>query len=77
MKEKELKGKNTFTQNEIDQLKDLIRQRVNAPRNEQKSIRNKMRRIGFYGKDDWGITDCQISDLDALIKSGEITIIKG
>ena len=52
-----MKGKKVFNANEIDLLKSLIRQRNNADRARQKSIRNQMRNIGFYGRDDWGIND--------------------
>ena len=42
-----MKGKNTFTQDEIEQLKALIKERGQAPRDKQKHIRAKMRAIGF------------------------------
>ena len=71
-----MKGKNTFTAKEIDNLKQLIRLRVNADRDDQKRIRNVMRRIGFYGSD-FGIFDCQVSDLEGLIRSGVIKVIGG
>ena len=29
----------------------------------------------LYGRDDWGILDCQLSDLDALIKRGQIRVV--
>ena len=48
-----MKGKNIFTESEIEQLKVLIRQRVQADSSSQKNIRNKMRRIGFYGQNDY------------------------
>lgn len=35
-----------------------------------------MRAIGFYGWDDWRIRDCQLSDLDALIKRGQIRVVE-
>ena len=44
-----MKGKNVFTEQEIEALRELIRQRVKADRSKQTSIRNKMRAIGFYG----------------------------
>ena len=44
-----MKGKDTFTVQEIELLKNLICQRVNADRSTQKSIRSKMRQIGFFG----------------------------
>lgn len=70
-----MKGKNTFTTEEISELRKLIMKRQNASCDEQKRIRNKMRAIGFYGKDDWGILDCQLSDLDALIKREQIRVV--
>lgn len=69
-----MKGKDTFTQSEILELKSLIRKRVAADRSAQKQIRNCMRSLGFYGRDDWDIIDCQISDLDNLISSGRIKV---
>src|SRR3989339_666872 len=70
-----MKGKNTFTKSEIYDLRNLIKLRVKADRNQQKSIRNKMRNIGFYGKDDFDIIDLQPSDFENLITSGQIKII--
>lgn len=69
-----MKGKREFTESEIDRLRELIRKRVHATREQQKRIRDAMRRIGFYGRDDWGIQDCQLADLDGLIRSGQITV---
>ena len=70
-----MQGKNQFTQAEIDRLRELIRQRVKADRSKQPGIRRKMRSIGFYGRDDFGITDLQESDLDRLIRDKRITVI--
>ncbi len=70
-----MKGKNVFTAAEADQLRDLIKKRPHASRDEQKKIRNQMRAIGFYGRDDWGIQDCHLSDFEALIQSGQIKIV--
>lgn len=69
-----MKGKKSFSLAELKRLEELIILRNNAPSSEQKSIRQKMRNIGFYGKDDWGITDLQISDLKSLIELGRINI---
>lgn len=71
-----MKGKNVFTKQEIEELRELIRQRVKADRNAQKRIRDKMRAIGFYGRDDFGIVDMTESDLDMLLESGRIKKIK-
>lgn len=70
-----MKGKDTFTVQEIELLKNLICQRVNADRSTQKRIRDKMRKIGFFGRDDYNIQDCQVSDLENLIKSGGIKVL--
>ncbi|MDR1699272.1 MAG: hypothetical protein LBR75_05575 [Prevotellaceae bacterium] len=43
---------------------------------EQKAIRDKMRAIGFYGGDDWGIYDLQVRDLENLIESGRIKVLE-
>jgi hypothetical protein len=74
---KALKGKNEFTANTIPKLEELIKLRIKSSASEQKTIRRKMRDLGLYGKDDWGITDMQVSDLHSLIKSGRIKIIDG
>jgi hypothetical protein len=70
-----MKGKNTFTVSQIKQLEELIILRNKVDASKQKSVRDKMRKIGFYGKDDWGITDLQVNDLNALIKSRRIKVI--
>ena len=69
-----MKGKNTFTATEIEKLKDLIRLRNKTEASKQKAIRDKMRKMGFYGKDDWGITDLQENDIDRLIQSGSLKV---
>jgi hypothetical protein len=74
---KKLKGKDEFTADTIKELEELIKLRIKTPSSGQKSIRQKMRNLGLYGQDDWGITDMQVSDLHSLIKSGRIKIIAG
>ncbi len=70
-----MKGKNTFTLSEISELRSLIKERIKADRSRQKGIRAKMRRIGFYGSDDFGITDMQPSAFERLISSGRIKVL--
>lgn len=70
-----MKGKDTFTQTEISELRNLIKERVKADRSRQKGIRAKMRTIGFYGSDDFGIIDMQPLDFERLINSGRIKVI--
>lgn len=69
-----MKGKNEFTKEEIAQLKLLIAERCKAESSKQKSIRAKMRRLGFYGGDDFGINDMTIEKFEQLIKSEKIKI---
>ncbi len=70
-----MKGKDTFTQTEISELRNLINERIKADRSRQKGIRAKMRKIGFYGFDDFGIVDMQPSDFERLINTGRIKVI--
>lgn len=72
-----LKGKNIFTQDEISELKRLIKERIKADRSRQKVVRAKMRRIGFYGSHDFGIIDLQPEDFERLIRSGRIKVTGG
>ena len=69
-----MKGKNEFTQNEINEIVALIRKRCSAPQSEQTKIRNKMRRIGFYGRADFGISDMTEEKFYRLIESKKIII---
>ena len=73
---KVLKGKDKFTTNEIKKLEELINFRIKTPPSGQRAIRQKMRNLGFYGQDDWGITDLQIADLHLLIESGRIKVLE-
>jgi hypothetical protein len=69
-----MKGKDTFSSVNINELEKLIKLRNITPTSGQKVIRQKMRNIGFYGKDDWGIVNLQIADLHYLIESGKIKV---
>lgn len=46
-----MKGRDTFTMAVIKELKQLFLQKDNADYNEQKSIRRKIRKKGFYISD--------------------------
>ena len=53
-----MKGKKVFTKKEIEELRLLIEQRTKAKtKKEQNPIRDRMREIGFYGRDGFGIVD--------------------
>ena len=69
------KGKNEFTQKQVEELIFLIRKRCNASKEEQKSIRDEMRKIGFYGRDNFGITNMTVDKFNGLISSGDIIVV--
>lgn len=46
-----MKGKTIFTKIEVQEISALINQKLKADATEQKSIRNKIRRLGFYASD--------------------------
>lgn len=46
-----MKGKDTFTQKEADQILELIELKLKTPLKKQVNIRNKIRRLGFYFSD--------------------------
>ena len=69
-----MKGKNVFTELEIEALRELIRQREKADSSKQKPIRDKMRAIGFYGRDDFGIVNMTVEKFDKLIAEEQIIV---
>ena len=69
-----MKGKATYTSDYIKALEELIQSKMKTLPSGQKAILDKIRGLGFFGKDDWGITNLQLSDLRALITSGRITV---
>ena len=46
-----MKGKSNFTKQEIEAITELINTKVTADSATQKSIRNKIRKLGFYASD--------------------------
>lgn len=46
-----MKGKSTFTRREADEICRFIEEKLKANTNEQKRIRDRIRRIGFYASD--------------------------
>ena len=70
-----MKGKSKFTEFEANQIRKLINQKLNASKNEQKTIRNKIRNLGFYYSDFSGKKGYTVQDFENLIKTGEIRII--
>jgi len=70
-----MKGKTEFTEFEANQIIKLINQKLNASRNEQKNIRNKIRSFNFYFSDFSSKKGYTVQDFEDLIKSGEIRIV--
>ena len=66
------KGRSSFTVSEIAQLKQLFKQKDYADRNEQKRIRAKMRKIGFYITD--FALDMDSTGFNKLLTSDKIEI---
>jgi hypothetical protein len=69
-----MKGKDTFSKREINDLKRLIQQRCESSSSKQKSIRAKMRKIGFYGRDDFKIVNMTLDKFQHLIDHSKIKI---
>lgn len=67
-----MKGHDTFTMDVIKELYQLFLQKDNADYNEQKSIRRKIRKKGFYISD--FAKDMNSTDFRLLCNSGRITI---
>lgn len=68
-------GRSSFTAAEIDELRRLVREKQTADSSRQKTLRARMRTIGFYVSDftaDPG--GFVVSDLDALISRGTIAV---
>ena len=70
-----MRRKTEFTEFEANQIRKLINQKLNASKNEQKTIRNKIRNFGFYFSDFSGKKGYTVQDFENLIKTGEIKII--
>lgn len=74
-----MKSQKEFTQLEIDRIKELIRLKLQASTNEQKNIRNKIRKIGFYWEDfhprkESPRVEYNIENFEKLIEEGNITV---
>ena len=69
------KGKRTFTKTEVEEIKNLIRKKLEANPTKQKGIRQKMRDIGFYYSDfDSNGHRYDIKGFEYLIFTGQIKV---
>lgn len=70
-----MKGRARFTAVEADQIRELLRKKARAASDEQKSLRNRMRRIGFFISDFTDAVDgFLVQDFDALVARGVIVV---
>jgi len=68
-------GRSAFTHGELDQIRRLVREKQTAGRDRQKSIRVRLRSMGFRVSDFADYPGFVESDLDGLIARGTITVI--
>jgi hypothetical protein len=68
-------GRSTFTPSELDQIRRLVREKQVADRDRQKSIRARLRAMGFRISDFADYPGFVESDLDDLIARGAITVM--
>lgn len=70
-----MRRKTEFTEFEANQIRKLINKKLVASNNEQKTIRNKIRSLGFYFSDFSSKKGYTVQDFENLIKTGEIKIV--
>jgi hypoxanthine-DNA glycosylase len=68
--------KKSFTKTEIEQIKELIAEKLRVTPNKQKGIRARIRKIGFHFSDFSSKKDgYTVADFEALISKGAIKVI--
>lgn len=67
--------KTKFTEFEANQIRKLINKKLIASNNEQKTIRNKIRNLGFYFSEFSTKKGYTVQDFENLIKTGKIKIV--
>lgn len=74
-----MKGKDIFTKEECEAIVRLLKGKVNADKSGKKSIRARIRKIGFHSSDfkNNDGNEFDVNDFKQLVKSGRITIIGG
>ena len=71
-----MKGRSEFTRREANSIKELLRQKDFADEDEQKGIRSRLRRMGFYITDfDDSYQGFDISEFDLLVRDGRVNVI--
>ena len=73
-----MKGRSSFTQGEVSQIRRLLMQKSIASGSAQKALRKQLRNLDFYISDFSSSSDGFIcEDFDRLVSNGNITIISG
>jgi hypothetical protein len=68
-----LKGRDTFTSDEVVAIRRLLREKAKADGAGQKSVRSKLRKLGFYISDfAFGEAGFEVADFDRLVANGTI-----
>jgi len=70
-------GRRSFSTGEAEELRRLIREKQTADRDRQKSLRARIRRIGFRIADYEVFGGFTVSDFDDLVQRGAVTITDG
>lgn len=71
-----MKGKAEFYITEINEIKELVKQKELASNSEQKKLRSKIRRLGFYYSDFSAKKEnYNLNNIEALLNNGLIKII--
>lgn len=74
-----MKGKKEFTSQEVKRIEELIEEKLNSSSDEQKGIRAKIRKIGFYWENYHSIyespkVEYNIENFRKLIEEGLIIV---
>lgn len=71
-----MKGRTSFTQDEVARIRELLNLKERALRSAQKGLRQKLRNMGFYitdfVSDQRGFT---ARDLERLLQTGAIRVV--
>lgn len=70
-----MKGRDSFTPQELDAIRSLLRRIRSSPREEQKRLRHAMRHEHHFYISDFTDSTAGFTaeDIDALVRSGRIT----
>ncbi len=72
-----MKSKQVFSVEQVEEIRKLLREKMNKSDSEQKLIRDKIRALGFYIRDyHKSSRPFTVEDFDQLIKDGKIKITK-